>query len=511
MTHRCLHGLNVLLMVTLLFCSCSEDGAVPSQPNLPPDPPAALSPPDGAEAVGINSQLSWSCGDPDDDALIYSVYLGTNSIPPLVCDCLAVSHYDPGSLVPDSFYYWCVIAHDDHGNETVGDIWNFSTSTPTQVPTGSVSGTWVFDSSPYLIQGDIEVSSGSKLVIELGVEVIFQGHYGFCVIGELVAEGTENDSIVFTAADTATGWRGICILAGGNAQMDYCVVQNVKKTAVTWTQGGAIACLSSSLTIQHSSVRQNLIMGAGMFGGGIFAYFSEVSITYCNIQNNCIVGEGGRGGGISALYGDVSISHCNIQGNRAVYGGGIFGSHHTAVVVDHNLLVYNEAEVAGGGMFLDYYLGGAIDRCTIARNQAGQTGGGLAYDHALDCQIRDCIIEGNLGSGMGEISLGTYYSEFPGVGSIMYCDFSDNEGGNYTATYPDPENLALIGAVNHENANGTACDTFHNLFLNPLFADPDAGDFTLQEWSFCIDAGDPEMPPDPDGTVADMGAFYYPP
>jgi hypothetical protein len=35
------------------------------------------------------------------------------------------------------------------------------------------------------------------------------------------------------------------------------------------------------------------------------------------------------------------------------------------------------------------------------------------------------------------------------------------------------------------------------------------GDFTLQLNSPCIDAGDPNSPLDPDGTIADMGAFYF--
>ncbi|SVD14409.1 uncharacterized protein METZ01_LOCUS367263, partial [marine metagenome] len=48
-----------------------------------------------------------------------------------------------------------------------------------------------------------------------------------------------------------------------------------------------------------------------------------------------------------------------------------------------------------------------------------------------------------------------------------------------------------------------------NINLDPLFTDPDNGDFTLQPSSPCIDAGDPDSPLDPDGTIADMGAYYY--
>jgi hypothetical protein len=52
-------------------------------------------------------------------------------------------------------------------------------------------------------------------------------------------------------------------------------------------------------------------------------------------------------------------------------------------------------------------------------------------------------------------------------------------------------------------------DIHHNLDGDPLFVDVDNLDFHLQEDSPAIDAGDPELPGDPDGTVADIGPFYF--
>lgn len=44
---------------------------------------------------------------------------------------------------------------------------------------------------------------------------------------------------------------------------------------------------------------------------------------------------------------------------------------------------------------------------------------------------------------------------------------------------------------------------------DPMFVEPAFDDFNLVWGSPCIDAGDPASPPDPDGTVVDMGALYY--
>ena len=50
-----------------------------------------------------------------------------------------------------------------------------------------------------------------------------------------------------------------------------------------------------------------------------------------------------------------------------------------------------------------------------------------------------------------------------------------------------------------------------NIDAHPLFADPLAYDFALLPGSPAINTGDPALPPDPDGSVADMGAVPYHP
>ena len=50
---------------------------------------------------------------------------------------------------------------------------------------------------------------------------------------------------------------------------------------------------------------------------------------------------------------------------------------------------------------------------------------------------------------------------------------------------------------------------YGNINENPQFVSPETGDYHLQYSSPCIDAGDPNSPNDPDGTIADIGAFYY--
>ncbi len=59
------------------------------------------------------------------------------------------------------------------------------------------------------------------------------------------------------------------------------------------------------------------------------------------------------------------------------------------------------------------------------------------------------------------------------------------------------------------NANGDACDIYNNIMIDPEFVDPFMLDFNLHSSSPCIDAGDPSLGSDPDGTIADIGAIFF--
>ena len=98
-----------------------------TQGNQPPDPITDMSPADNAAGVSRTPTLSWSCQDPDGDELTYDLYLGTVNPPPLRRSGLKQPSLAPGTLAPNTIYFWRITARDMSGATRQGFVQSFTT------------------------------------------------------------------------------------------------------------------------------------------------------------------------------------------------------------------------------------------------------------------------------------------------------------------------------------------------------------------------------------------------
>jgi hypothetical protein len=96
--------------------------------NLPPSAPSNPIPLNGAASQSLEAELSWSCYDPEGDPITFDVYFGLDEDPPLISTGQTESAFDPGELASNTNYFWKVVAYDNQGNSTVGNVWSFTTS-----------------------------------------------------------------------------------------------------------------------------------------------------------------------------------------------------------------------------------------------------------------------------------------------------------------------------------------------------------------------------------------------
>jgi hypothetical protein len=150
----------------------------------------------------------------------------------------------------------------------------------TIIPDGTeVFGTWTKANSPYIINGEAIVPEDSTLIIEPGVEVKLKTGTNFdyesddfdagmiYVLGNIIAVGTESDSITFTRNNNEGFWGNLFFFLEqpDSSKMIYCNVSYGSKIRKLYNgnyeQKGAITVLAKNIEIRNNSILRNNYSG----------------------------------------------------------------------------------------------------------------------------------------------------------------------------------------------------------------------------------------------------------
>jgi len=245
-------------------------------------------------------------------------------------------------------------------------------------------------------------------------------------------------------------------------------------------KGGGILCNGSSPRIAYNMIKENsarqLLSLGSPVGAGVGCFNSSPVIEYNNI-----------------------IMNQSLSEDLAAGGGGIFCWGKGTTIIRFNLVIQNDvgSDGLGGGIFIGDSTVAHIHNNTIVNNYAGKGGGIIVLTLVPESRIFNNIIAFN---SQGINAMSSFNRP-----TLAYNDFWGNVKGNFVVFGSE------VGDTTWGfNRNGVPCDSFHNIIRDPLFVDAGNSDFNLLVSSPCIDAGDPDSPLDPDSTIADIGAFYYP-
>ncbi len=240
----------------------------------------------------------------------------------------------------------------------------------------------------------------------------------------------------------------------------------------------------------HGQILNNIISNnsAGYTGGGL---------DNCGgtIENNTISGNSGGYGFGGGLYDcDGTIQNNTISNNSADIGGGVGGCDG---IIQYNIISHNIGSGGGGGLSI---CNGIIQDNIISGNRAVETsGGGLSVCHGT---IQNNIICGNSawekGGGLswcnGTIQNNTIFGNsvintrgsggglYSCEGIIRNCIIWQN-----TAFF-DPQ-LYKCSTPSYSCIQGWIGGGTGNISAYPLLSDPKNGNFHLDYYSPCIDAG----------------------
>ncbi len=119
---------------------------------------------------------------------------------------------------------------------------------------GPLSGT--LGPGEFQVVDTIYVNEGDSLRLMPGTTFLFNW-FPFKIYGTLLAEGTETDSIIFTAIVDSLprrSWGGLQFYpsSGSGSRLSFCLIE----LAHNW-DGGGIRCTQASPTFENCIIREN--------------------------------------------------------------------------------------------------------------------------------------------------------------------------------------------------------------------------------------------------------------
>lgn len=368
---------------------------------------------------------------------------------------------------------------------------------------GKVSGTWTKAQSPYWVTESVSVPEGKKLVIEPGVQVFFNSDCKLEVGTEnywwedkkpqLIARGTETDSILFAGYEHGT-WSGINFLESGtNDTIAFAIIREIDRLPhfEQSVPNDALQIINSSPLICNSLITDNSFTGASLI---LLTNYSEKYKTQLDktspIIRNCEIRFNFDGSG--------SLFQCNQS---------ILQVENTLI---HNNLLSSYLSQSPGSIIL-------FLNCTFAANST--------HLGSLDWQT-----SGEMEPKYVYFSNSIVYNNWPWIHNF-YSTLSIGKSDTLEFEYSNIDTSGEWSPVVWGEdvwpgwMNNARIKWGHgNLCEEPVFTDDFLRDYTLQPTSPCIDAGNPlaeyndrEDPAKPgyafwpaQGTVRnDMGAYGW--
>ncbi|MFN2394521.1 MAG: T9SS type A sorting domain-containing protein [Bacteroidales bacterium] len=394
------------------------------------------------------------------------------------------------------------------------------------------------------VESHIFVPQEETFEIQAGTVVFFHGYYHIWVEGTLLANGTEEQPILFTAADTTLlydthvaegGWMGLYFFAqeetrtNATSELKHCIFEYAKSSkfdlqsggAVNITgpiyvniencvfrhnyayqRGGAIYIEGNNSRVNRSLFFNNTAMNTEQelwtYGGAIYLTAGRPEISRNRFEENYA---SGIGGALAVETADPYVFNNVIHNNNSPLGGGIGVLRSDgANVFSNNLITNNYSEFFGGGIaFIE--ASAIIANHTILNNYAAY-GGGLYFNEISNPRFYNSIVRENLvHTGSNQVFIWDSQSAPEFYNCNMEGGFDAFDGG-------------AVG----EGFLGVYQD---NIDEDPLFADPQNMNFSLLPQSPSVDSGydNPDSPdifpedlaenPRFSGPAIDMGAFEF--
>ncbi|MDG2398345.1 MAG: lamin tail domain-containing protein, partial [Candidatus Marinimicrobia bacterium] len=292
---------------------------------------------------------------------------------------------------------------------------------------------------------------------------------------------------------------------------------------INWRNVNGIKLIGSGVEnciIDGGQISNVITIGNSNMGSGLIDTSTVISSFTIRNGESLSGGPFGQGGGLHINHqSSPLLENLLITDNTGGHGGGMFVTNGSSPLI-RNVVIKDNIGSEGGG--IAFMAGGSpkLENVLIHNNTAGSFGGGI-YCGAQHMSLTNVTITENSSNAVGGSIYFAYQNfddsdERPIITNSIFWDNSPQEFylasdpgtyvmGNFEIQYSD-----VTGGLDSVNIDGESTITWGNgnIDVDPMFVDTANGDYHLLADSRLIDAGHPDST-DVDGTIADMGAYYY--
>lgn len=265
-------------------------------------------------------------------------------------------------------------------------------------------------------------------------------------------------------------------------------------------QGAGLYSFSSDALFDRNTFLANT---ASNQGGGVNVDFCYNAWFTGNVFAENVGPDGGGGLKLSAC--GATIRDNDFFNNSSQYGGGLY-LQSSPVTLSGNRIIANAATALGGGLLLESS-NALLTNNMVSDNQSGTSGSGLAIVDSKP-QLRHTTIARNQGGdGSGVYVAGTVSPSMVTLTNTILV--SHTRGISIMAGNIITLEATLWGNQTDWFGEGTIVTGTVNVWGDPDFVNPEAGDYHLGPASAAIDAGiDAGVTTDIDGEPRPIGLSY---
>ncbi len=243
-----------------------------------------------------------------------------------------------------------------------------------RITNSNLSGVLDRAGSPYYADAGILVPASQSLSIDSGVEIYFEPNISFWVYGELMANGTENDSISLLPYIADQNWGEFYFNSSSDvsdSQLRYC--------RIVQSQGAQIQNSYGDILFDHC-----LIIGSYYFGLWVQGNNGNVTVS------NCIVTENGLSTHYSGIVvypnATLTIESCQVFGNAGNAICAYVGTVSTSMINIINNQIQNTDSWPAVG------IGPGLTNVVIEGNNIVSGGNAISIDRGATATIKNNII-----------------------------------------------------------------------------------------------------------------------